>query len=132
MTFEAYLQERWGWSRQRGYQLIQAADVVTDLAADGMTTRVDTPTEAHARALVSLPPSERRAPSSRSATSASTACVSCYQAARLMKASIRARPAAPGLTQPASGPDRVVDLIVDDRIEQGLAEQLPPPTKGSA
>ena len=59
-TFEAYLQERWGWSRQRGYQLIQASDVVADLAADEMSTPVDIPTEGHARALVSLAPAERR------------------------------------------------------------------------
>jgi hypothetical protein len=26
-TFEQYLQQRWGWSRQRGYQLMQAAEV---------------------------------------------------------------------------------------------------------
>ena len=31
-TFEAYLQERWGWSRQRGYQLIQGAEVAVELA----------------------------------------------------------------------------------------------------
>ena len=36
-TFERYLQQRWGWSRQRGYQLMRAAEVVTHLAgADEM------------------------------------------------------------------------------------------------
>jgi hypothetical protein len=40
-TFERYLQQRWGWCRQRGYQLMQAAEVVTDLAgAGGMSTRM--------------------------------------------------------------------------------------------
>ena len=41
-TFEQYLQQRWGWSRQRGYQLMQAAEVVMAgilAGAGGMSTR---------------------------------------------------------------------------------------------
>jgi hypothetical protein len=90
MTFEAYLQERWGWSRQRGYQLVQAADVVTDLAADGMTTRVDIPTKAHARALVSLAPSERRTLVEQVGDLGQYSTRELYHAARLVKAAIRA------------------------------------------
>lgn len=30
-TFEDYCQKRWGWSRQRGYQLIEAAKIVNNL-----------------------------------------------------------------------------------------------------
>src|SRR4051794_4998693 len=37
-TFEEYLRERWGWSRQRGYQLIQAAHVVADIQSDQSST----------------------------------------------------------------------------------------------
>ncbi len=47
-TFEAYVRERWGFTRQRAYQLIDAADV---------STRVDIPlpNEGVARTLVGLP-----------------------------------------------------------------------------
>ena len=60
-SFEQYLQQRWGWTRQPGVSTIQAAEIASDLARDdGMYTRVDVPTEGHARALVTLAPTERR------------------------------------------------------------------------
>ncbi len=47
-TFEAYCRERWGWSRQRAYQQIEAASYVSSLS-----TGVDKPeTERQARALI--------------------------------------------------------------------------------
>lgn len=51
-TFEAYCQGRWGWSRQRGHQLIQASEVVKALPPS-LSTAVDN--EAVARELKKLP-----------------------------------------------------------------------------
>jgi hypothetical protein len=55
-TFEAYCAEQWGWTRQRSYQLMNAATVVKLLPA-GMSTSVDN--EATARELAKLEPKER-------------------------------------------------------------------------
>ena len=55
-TFEAYCAEQWGWTRQRSYQLMNAATVVKLLPAE-MSTRVDN--EATARELAKLEPKER-------------------------------------------------------------------------
>lgn len=54
--FEDYCQERWGWSRQRAYQFIDAAETTGRL-----TTIVDThpATESQARPLTQLPPEEQ-------------------------------------------------------------------------
>ena len=46
-TFEAYCQDRWGWSRRRAHQQIQAAQV-----AGALSTTVDN--EAQARELAPL------------------------------------------------------------------------------
>ena len=55
-TFEAYCAEQWGWTRQRSYQLMNAATVVK-LLPPAMSTRVDN--EATARELAKLEPKER-------------------------------------------------------------------------
>jgi hypothetical protein len=55
-TFEAYCAAQWGWTRQRSYQLMNAATVVKLLPA-AMSTRVDN--EATARELAKLEPKER-------------------------------------------------------------------------
>ena len=55
-TFEAYCQERWGWSRQRGSQLINAATVVQQLPQN-LSTMVDS--ERVAREISKVPPTER-------------------------------------------------------------------------
>jgi hypothetical protein len=57
-TFEAYCQDRWGWSRQRGSQLIQAAAVVEALP-EKMSTVVDN--ERVARELAKLPVPQQKA-----------------------------------------------------------------------
>lgn len=56
-TFEEYCQERWGISRPRAYQLIDAAVVTTELS-----TIVDTlpATESQARPLAALKPEQQR------------------------------------------------------------------------
>lgn len=56
-TFEAYCQDRWGFSRQRASQLIIGADV-----AENLSTVVDKTglLEVHARELASVPPNEQR------------------------------------------------------------------------
>jgi len=41
-AFADYLHERWGMSRQRGYQLIDAAEVAGLVSGDGVSTTVDT------------------------------------------------------------------------------------------
>ena len=53
-TFEDYLERRWGISRRRGYQLIEAAEAVQDFAQPPAV-------ESHARALAALPPDQREA-----------------------------------------------------------------------
>jgi hypothetical protein len=55
-TFEAYCQMKWGWSRQRASQMIQAAVVVKQLP-ENLSTRVDT--EKAARALAKVPEDKR-------------------------------------------------------------------------
>lgn len=58
-TFEEYCQERWGWSRGRAYQLMDAAGLVNE-----MSTRVDIAppaTEFQARPLVQISDPEERA-----------------------------------------------------------------------
>jgi hypothetical protein len=52
-TFEAFCQERWDMSRQRGYQLIDASKV-----AEVLSTMVDIPNERQARELAPLLPDE--------------------------------------------------------------------------
>jgi hypothetical protein len=56
-TFEDYCRERWKWTRQRGYQLMQAASVARNLS-----TIVDTSAqnEAQARELTRLTPTQQR------------------------------------------------------------------------
>lgn len=53
-TFEEYCREKWGLSRSRGYQLIEAAET-----AKRCLQVVDIPTEAAARPLTKLPPKEQ-------------------------------------------------------------------------
>ncbi|MEY4384770.1 MAG: hypothetical protein RLY20_53 [Verrucomicrobiota bacterium] len=51
-TFELYCRAKWGWTRQRAYQLMGAAEVK-------MSTRVDIPDEAAARQLGRFEPDQR-------------------------------------------------------------------------
>lgn len=55
-TFEAYCQEKWGWSRQRASQMIQASAVVKQLP-ESVSTRVDN--EKTARVLAKVPEEKR-------------------------------------------------------------------------
>jgi hypothetical protein len=55
-TFEEYCQERWGWSRRRGYQIIKAAETVRDLPPK---TAAMIDSEWTARAVSKLPPEKR-------------------------------------------------------------------------
>jgi site-specific DNA-methyltransferase (adenine-specific) len=123
-SFEEYLQQRWGWTRQRGYQLIQAAEIASDLARDdGMYTRVDIPTEGHARALLTLAPSERRSNVEQLGDLRQYSTRELHQAVRTVKAAIGVRPIA-ARNEPRAAP-MFSALDQDDRIEQGLAEHLP-------
>jgi hypothetical protein len=38
-SFETYVQKRWGWGRQRGYQLLQAAEMSTVVDVSGLDER---------------------------------------------------------------------------------------------
>ena len=51
-TFEDYCRERWGWERRRAYQLIEAADVVQNIAQLGAPVPAN---DAQARELTGLP-----------------------------------------------------------------------------
>lgn len=57
-TFEDYCQDRWGFSRQRAHQMIEAASVVGE-----MSKIFDTPPqrESHAAAFAHIPDPESRA-----------------------------------------------------------------------
>lgn len=55
-TFEGYVRDRWGWSKQRAYQLISAKRVVDSLPEKGQLV-VDS--ESKARALAPVPPKRR-------------------------------------------------------------------------
>jgi hypothetical protein len=55
-TFEAYCQQRWGWSRFRTYQLIEACEVVAELPEK---LKAEVPNERVARELGKLPKAER-------------------------------------------------------------------------
>jgi site-specific DNA-methyltransferase (adenine-specific) len=121
-TFEEYLRERWGWSRQRGYQLIQAANVVADLQSDQLSTQVVIPSEHHARILATLAPDERRTLVGQLGDLAQYSTRELHQAARLLKTTIQGRPR-PALA-PAAPAEDVSIVNPYDRIEQGLAEDL--------
>ena len=54
-TWESYCKERWGWSRVRAHQLMQASNIVLTAVNDGY----DVPTERHARELARVPAEER-------------------------------------------------------------------------
>lgn len=57
-TFDSYCRERWGWSRIRAHQLIDASKVVQEMGET--LTMVNKPTtERQARPLVELPKAER-------------------------------------------------------------------------
>lgn len=55
-TFEDYCRERWGWSRQRGYQLVEAAEAIASLPAECQPWLTN---ERQARELSLVPPDER-------------------------------------------------------------------------
>jgi hypothetical protein len=60
-TFETYCEQRWGLKRNRAYQLIDAAHVVSDIK-DGLSTIVDIPaptSEGQVRPLASVEPADR-------------------------------------------------------------------------
>lgn len=56
-TFEEYCQVRWGWSRQRAYQLMESSEVVDSLAKDGQPVALET--ERAAREMAKVPLSHR-------------------------------------------------------------------------
>jgi ParB family chromosome partitioning protein len=56
-TFEDYCRERWGWARQRAYQMIEAAQVMANVKNFGQMPAND----AQARPLARLEPEEQRA-----------------------------------------------------------------------
>ncbi len=56
-TFGEYCQDKWGWTRQRAHQIINAAVVVKALPK-GLSTKVDN--ESQARALADVPKEERK------------------------------------------------------------------------
>ncbi len=62
-TFEAYCQERWGWSRRYSYNLMVAAEAVSDVCAIAHTDAAPLPppkNEGQARELARLPDAETR------------------------------------------------------------------------
>jgi site-specific DNA-methyltransferase (adenine-specific) len=61
LTFEDYLRCRWGISRARGYQLIQAATVMGEMSTIVDTTTLPRLGEWHLRQIAALPTNERRA-----------------------------------------------------------------------
>jgi hypothetical protein len=58
-TFEHYVRDRWGYSRPRAYQLIDAATVAENLSAVVSTTGRHGLTERQARVLAQLPAAEQ-------------------------------------------------------------------------
>jgi hypothetical protein len=54
-SFEDYVEERWGFSRERAYQLIDAANLIDEVS----TTGLQIPNERTARALSAVPESNR-------------------------------------------------------------------------
>ncbi len=56
-TFETYCEQKWGITSRRGYQLIDAADLVDDLCTIG--SQIEIPNERVARAVLELPVEER-------------------------------------------------------------------------
>lgn len=56
-SFKTYCEQKWGISRSRGYQLIDAADLVDELSTIG--GQVEIPNERVARAVLEIPVEER-------------------------------------------------------------------------
>jgi hypothetical protein len=114
-TFEAYCQERWGWSRQRASQLIIAAQVVTETKA--LSTRVDIPTERVARELKSVPAADRPKVIDRAQKSGGLTAASVRETKQAM-----ARPASMG--QPIDWSADIEEMNKAARKKNGSAGSL--------
>jgi site-specific DNA-methyltransferase (adenine-specific) len=96
--------------------------VVAEFEREPMSTQVVIPTERHARILATLPQQERQTLVSQLGDIEQYSTRELHQAARLLKATIRARPTpARPLALPPAQPDAIDQ---DDRVEPGLAEDL--------
>jgi site-specific DNA-methyltransferase (adenine-specific) len=103
---------------------MQAAELVAYFdREDGVYTRVDIPTEGHARALVTLPKSERRTIVEQLGDLEQNTTRELHQAVRAVKAAIGVRPVERRIEPVSVTSSHALDA--DDRIEQGLAEDLP-------
>ncbi len=78
-TFEDYCRVRWGWSRQRGYQLIEAAEVLASLPIECQPV-VDT--ERAARELAKVEPEQREAVVKQAAAAGPVTAKAIKEAAR--------------------------------------------------
>lgn len=102
-SFEDYVKTRWGWSRQRAYQLIRAKEVVQSLPEECKQVVY---TEAQARALAPVPPKRRM----RVILDAQKAAPNGVPNARhIAEAAQRAAPPSP---PPAQKPE-VKDVLLD-------------------
>lgn len=77
-TFEAYCETKWGWSRQRAYQLIGATEAVASLPAKSQS---QVSSERAARELATLEPANRAGVVERAATTGPVTAASIRQAA---------------------------------------------------
>ncbi len=122
-SFDAYCEERWGWTRQRAAQLIDASDVVQELS-----TMVDTlpASERQARELVAVP-EEKRAEVWQEATKAAEAEGKKPTAEHVKKAGEPFRPKMPA--PPKAKPQSRVDALREQREREYEERQANPPVE---
>jgi hypothetical protein len=80
-TFEAYCQAKWGWTRQRAYQIIDAADVKKTLPEECQKNLTK---ESHAAALAKVPAEKRVKVLERAAESGPVTAKAIHEAAAIV------------------------------------------------
>lgn len=91
-TFEDYCQSRWGFTRQRGYQLIDAAEVIASLPTECQHLLT---TEGHARGLAKVEPERRAEVLQKAAEGGKVTAAAIRKAAKVQEPEETPEPAAP-------------------------------------
>mgnify|MGYP001576459129 CR=1 FL=1 len=107
-TFEDYCRERWGWSRQRGYQLMAAAEAIAGLPLECQPA-VDS--ERAARELAKVEPEKRAGVLAQVAAAGPVT-------ARAIKAAAQPKPAPAERTKPMPPPDHPDPVREDAETRQ--------------
>lgn len=101
-TFEDYCRERWGWSRQRGYQLVDVAEAIAGLPDDCQEFLTNA---GQASALASVAPEHREEVIRKAAQAGPVTAKAIKEAAAAVEVDIELSPS-PVIAAPAVPEDR--------------------------